>query len=70
MPTQPSQTPGRGPNSPRRVKTPPGAGLDPELQAKIGRQLQELYRTMLEEPVPERFLRLLAELERKQENKG
>jgi len=41
--------------------------IDPQLQEHIGRQLQALYNEVLEEPVPERFLTLLSELERKRD---
>jgi hypothetical protein len=38
-------------------------GLEPELQAFIGRQLQATYDEVLNEPVPDRFLDLLRALE-------
>jgi hypothetical protein len=44
----------------------PAAGdiaMEPELQAFIGRQLQATYDEVLNEPVPDRFLELLQELE-------
>ncbi len=37
--------------------------LEPELQAFIGRQLQATYDEVLNEPVPDRFLDLLRQLE-------
>ncbi len=37
--------------------------LEPELQAFIGRQLQATYDEVLNEPVPDRFLELLRQLE-------
>jgi hypothetical protein len=40
--------------------------LDPELQAHIGRQLRAVYDKVVNEPVPDRFLRLLETLEREQ----
>ena len=40
--------------------------LEPELQDHIGIQLRAVYDEILNEPVPARFLELLAELERKQ----
>jgi hypothetical protein len=49
------------PNSP----APQDAGLPPDLQVQIGRQLRAVYDEVVEEGVPERFLRLLEELERK-----
>ena len=39
--------------------------LDNELQAMIGRQLSAIYHEILTEPVPDRFIRLLDELARK-----
>jgi hypothetical protein len=39
--------------------------MEPELQDHIGRQLRAVYKEVLEEPVPDRFLKLLAELEGK-----
>jgi|HubBroStandDraft_4_1064222.scaffolds.fasta_scaffold945962_2 hypothetical protein len=50
------------------IPTPPEAGqhaaLDPALQAHIGRQLRLVYDEVANEPVPDRFLKLLKELER------
>ena len=49
------------------VSLPPGnPGLEPELQDHIGIQLRAVYNEILNEPVPDRFLKLLADLERKQ----
>jgi hypothetical protein len=45
------------------------AGLEPELQAHIGRQLRAMYNEVVNEPVPDRLLRLLKELERKRADK-
>ena len=50
------------PNPPTPAK---GAILEADLQAHIGRQLRAVYEEVVNEPVPERFLRLLEELERK-----
>jgi hypothetical protein len=48
------------------VPTPePGATLEAGLQAHIGRQLRAVYDEVVEEGVPDRFLQLLEELERK-----
>jgi Anti-sigma factor NepR len=44
---------------------PQDATLAPDLQVQIGRQLRAVYDEVVEEGVPERFLRLLEELERK-----
>jgi len=49
-----------------RTATPvQGAILEAELQAHIGRQLRAVYDEVVNEAVPDRFLRLLEELERK-----
>ena len=37
--------------------------LEPLLQAHIGKQLKEMFGAMAREPVPERFKRLLDQLE-------
>ena len=50
------------PNSP---VPPQDATVAPDLQVQIGRQLRAVYDEVVEEGVPERFLRLLEELERK-----
>lgn len=39
--------------------------MGPEMQDHIGRQLQAVYNEILEESVPERFIALLADLERR-----
>jgi hypothetical protein len=44
---------------------PKGAILEADLQAHIGRQLRAVYDEVVNEAVPDRFLRLLEELERK-----
>lgn len=43
--------------------------LEPELQAHIGRQLRAMYNEVVNEPVPDRLLLLLQDLERKQAGK-
>jgi hypothetical protein len=52
----------RGPNVPGPVAE---AKLESDLQAHIGRELRSVYNEVLHEPVPDRFLRLLEELEQK-----
>ncbi len=37
-------------------------GLGPDLQAVIGQQLRMVYHEVLNEPIPDRFVRLLEEL--------
>ena len=44
---------------------PRGAILEADLQAHIGRQLRAVYDEVVNEAVPDRFLQLLEELERK-----
>jgi hypothetical protein len=46
------------------------AALEPGLQAYIGEQLRSVYEAVLNEAVPDRFLVLLQELERKQAGKA
>ena len=45
---------------------PPGVPLEPDLQAHIGRQLRQVYDDVVKEDIPDRFMKLLEELERKQ----
>jgi len=45
------------------------APMEPELRAHIGRQLRAMFDEVLGEPVPDRFGKLLEELERKQARK-
>lgn len=40
--------------------------IDPDVQAHIGRQLRAGYVDILNQPVPDRFLELLAELDQKE----
>jgi len=47
-----------------------GARLEADLQTHIGRQLRAVYDEVASEPVPDRFVRLLEELERKQSGEG
>ena len=51
---------------PNSSAPPQDATLAPDLQVQIGRQLRAVYDEVVEEGVPDRFLRLLEELERKQ----
>lgn len=44
---------------------PKGVILEADLQAHIGRQLRAVYDEVVNEAVPDRFLRLLEDLERK-----
>ena len=51
--------------APAKGAVPKGAILEADLQAHIGRQLRAVYDEVVNEAVPDRFLRLLEELERK-----
>jgi hypothetical protein len=64
------QAPSPG-NMPPRERTlqateSPPAMLDRTVQAQIGRLLRDVFAGVAEEPVPDRFIRLLAELESKE----
>jgi hypothetical protein len=48
-----------GPDKPRARQ-----GMSPNLQAHIGRQLRAAFDEVAQEPVPERFLQLLKDLEK------
>jgi hypothetical protein len=50
---------------PKGLPLPRGAILEADLQAHIGRQLRAVYDAVVNEAVPDRFLQLLEELERK-----
>jgi len=56
-----------GPNAAILPKggVPKGVILEADLQAHIGRQLRAVYDEVVNEAVPDRFLRLLDELERR-----
>ena len=40
------------------------ANVDPRVQTEIGKHLRAIYDDVINEPVPDRFLELLAQLER------
>jgi Anti-sigma factor NepR len=44
--------------------------LQPQLQAHLGRSLKAVYEALVEEPVPQKLLDLLDELERKEKEKN
>ena len=46
------------------------AGLDPNIQDAIGRSLKAHYDAIVNAPVPDRFMALLAELEAKEQSDG
>jgi hypothetical protein len=51
------------------AKASPEEGLAANLQAHIGRQLRAAFDEIAREPVPDRFLQLLKDLERNEEDK-
>jgi hypothetical protein len=70
----------RDPMKPEKVspviqaETPQGSqaartGLDAEVQAHIGRQLRAVYDDVANEPIPDKFLALLRELDQKRDGK-
>ena len=69
-PRQSADTIGKAPGGTVPVgKAPvpaPGVTLEVDLQAQIGRQLRAVYEEVVNEAVPDRFLKLLEELERKE----
>jgi hypothetical protein len=50
---------------PQLTGTPPGPKLGAAEQARIGQKLAEFYKHLLDQPVPDRFMQLLSELERR-----
>jgi hypothetical protein len=48
-----------------KVEGDEASPLTPAAQAHIGRYLRHLYDAVAQEPVPDRFVQLLQELERK-----
>jgi hypothetical protein len=57
-----------------QAETPPGSppartGLDAEVQAHIGRQLRAVYDDVANEPIPDKFLQLLRDLDQKRDAK-
>jgi len=51
-------------------KLSPSAHLDTAINDTIGRRLQAHYRALADEPLPSRFMVLLAELEAKEQKNG
>ncbi|WP_406854175.1 MULTISPECIES: NepR family anti-sigma factor [unclassified Alsobacter] len=43
--------------------SPQGGALDPDVNAQIGRQLRSIYESVVNQPVPDRFLELLNQLD-------
>jgi Anti-sigma factor NepR len=62
MDSQDSQRPAYDRKAPRGM-------LDRSLQAQLGRQLRAIFSDIASEPVPERFVKLLEELEAKEKRR-
>lgn len=58
------QTPPTRPSQDTKTEATAQAGLAPNLQAHIGRHLRAVFDEVAREPVPDRFLQLLKDLER------
>jgi hypothetical protein len=49
-----------------REEAKPGTRVDANVRAHLGRKLKTAYQALVEEPVPERFVKLLEELRSKE----
>lgn len=58
------RTPPTGASQDTETETAAPEGLAPNLQAHIGRHLRAVFDEVAREPVPDRFLQLLKDLER------
>ena len=54
---------------PSHDRKAPRGMLDRSLQAQLGRQLRSIYSDIASEPVPERFIKLLEELEAREKRR-
>jgi len=59
-----------GPKRAVRERVAQQPRLDSDLQAVIGQQLRAVYHEILDEPVPDRFVRLLEQLATKAADRG
>jgi len=50
-------------------KAAPGGMIERSLQAQLGRQLRTIFADVAQEPVPNRFVRLLEELEAREKRR-
>ncbi len=63
-------------SSPREVRSPAQGGgsraqLEPRVQSALGRELRAIYDDVVSQPVPDRFVELLNQLdERESSDKG
>jgi len=48
----------------------PAHGLDSEVQAHLGQQLKAMYQSLVEQPIPDRLLNLLSQLEKEESGGG
>lgn len=62
--------PAGGPERSTEGKSGAAARLGGEVENAIGRRLKAMYDDVLNEPVPDRFLELLAKLDRKEPPEG
>ena len=60
---------GRDPPRSSDLYSAPGAMLDRSLQAQLGRQLRAIFSDVAQEPVPERFIKLLEALEAREKRR-
>ena len=56
-------------SGPQIDRKAPRGMLDRSLQAQLGRQLRSIFSDIASEPVPERFIKLLEELEAKEKRR-
>ena len=57
------------PRPPSQGPDKQGGMLDQSLQGKIGRMLRDIFSDVAEEPVPDRFVRLLEALEAREKSR-
>ena len=65
----PERPPTMDSQRPSHDRKPPRGMLDRSLQAQLGRQLRSIYSDIASEPVPERFVKLLEELEAREKRR-
>jgi hypothetical protein len=53
--------------SPAPLTSTPTAKVGPVELASLGQRLAEFYKHLLDEPVPDRFIQLLAELKKRRD---
>ena len=67
---EPDVTKAEASGSDAQLDADEGASLSPEIQEKLGEKLREVYSDVMNEPVPDRFMELLAKLEGASEEEG